>query len=462
MPGGCMVGEQEKRNHGFKGTFMTTAALSVTPPDPVPPSKAMVITRRAVAGWVMFDVAHTVYSMGVLSLGFPLYVRLEQGADRVDFVYGAITAVSMAVIFVLSPVLGAMSDRARRRVPFLMVTTVLCVVPTALIGAAGFWVSVAAFIFANIAFQAGTQFYDSLLPAVSTEKNRGRISGLGVGMGFIGSYIAVGIAYVLTSASPHGLFLTLAVVFALFTIPCFLFVRERPNPKAQPLRWGTVGDSVREVVHTFRTTREHPGLLRFLIARMFYSDAVNTVIAVMSLYVVNVARQFGGTEESGRHLADMILLFAITFAVLGGFFWGRIVDRIGPKRTLTLVLACWAVALLFGAAIGLFSLPLWTVYVMGAVTGLAFGGVSTSDRPFLLRLTPPDRVGEYYGLYGMVGRFAAITGPVLWAVVTAVARLCGLTALQSQAMGILVLLAMMGAGYVILRPVADGTRKAGA
>jgi UMF1 family MFS transporter len=264
------------------------------------------------------------------------------------------------------------------------------------------------------------------------------------------------LALLLTRASQHALFLALAGCFAIFSIPCFLFVRERPNPKARRLGWSTISESVREVLHTLKSSKDHPGLLRFLIARLFYSDAVNTVIAIMSLYVLNVAKQFGGDDAAGKHLADIILFIAITFAIGGGIFWGRVVDRFGPKRTLVTVFACWAIALTFGAAIGLFSLPIWTTYVMGAVTGIAFGGVSTADRPFLLRLAPPDRVGEYYGLYGMVGRFGAITGPVLWALVTwAATSLAGLRPLQAQGLGILVLLGMMGVGYAILRPVSD-------
>src|SRR6185436_1086539 len=123
-----------------------------------------VIPRRAVVSWVLYDLANTIFSMGVVSLYFSLYVRAEVGDDRVDSVYGLITAVSMGFIFIVSPLLGAMTDRARRRMPFLVASTVICVTLTALLGRGSFMISVILFIVANIAYQAGLQFYDAMLP----------------------------------------------------------------------------------------------------------------------------------------------------------------------------------------------------------------------------------------------------------------------------------------------------------
>src|SRR5687767_9746469 len=95
----------------------TTAAL--THPRTIP--------RHAVAGWVLYDLANTIFSMGVISLYFSLWVRDSVGALRADTVYGIISAISMAIIFVASPLLGAMTDRAPRRMPFLIVSTLICV-----------------------------------------------------------------------------------------------------------------------------------------------------------------------------------------------------------------------------------------------------------------------------------------------------------------------------------------------
>src|SRR5262249_55313030 len=154
------------------------------------------------------------------------------------------------------------------------------------------------------------------------------------------------------------------------------------------------------------------------IGRVFYTDAINTVIAYMSLYAVNVAVATGLTTEGGEQLSQLVMLSAITFAVIGGFAWGTLVDRIGPKRTLDLVLWLWMLTFTLAALTGFLRLPSAWLYLVGALAGIALGGVWAADRPYMLRLTPPNRVGEFYGLYGMVGRFSAITGPLLWSALT--------------------------------------------
>ncbi|HKS35870.1 MAG TPA: MFS transporter, partial [Verrucomicrobiae bacterium] len=143
------------------------------------PAREHVITKRAVVSWVLYDLANTIFSMGVISLYFPLWVRETVGGDRADTVFGIIQSVSMAIIFVASPLAGAMTDRAPRRMPFLMVSTLVCVVLTALLARAGFYFTAILFVLANVAYQAGLQFYDALLPEVSTEANRGKIGGIG-------------------------------------------------------------------------------------------------------------------------------------------------------------------------------------------------------------------------------------------------------------------------------------------
>lgn len=415
-----------------------------------------VITRRAVASWVMYDLANTIFSMGVVSLFFSLWVRDRVGADRADTVYGIITAISMGLIFFLSPLLGAMTDRTRRRMPFLVVSTLACVVFTALLARGGFYLSAFFFVVANVAYQAGLQFYDAMLPEVSTEANRGKISGSGVGIGYLGSYIAVGLGLIYGTADKPSLFLMIASAFLLFSIPCFLFVKERGNPHPRPINFDMVRNSTRETINTLRSSGEYPGLRRFLVGRVFYTDAINTVISIMALYTVNIAVGTGLSEQQGQDQANLVLMSAITFAVIGGFFWGWLTDRLGSKRTLDYVLWMWIAIFIAAAAVGLLGLPLWTLYGTAAGAGFALGGIWAADRPLMLTLTPPARIGEFYGLYGMVGRFSAITGPVIWAGVTYLTiQRFGLSPQIGQGLGVLVLMMLVIASYIILRPVSD-------
>jgi UMF1 family MFS transporter len=346
--------------------------------------------------------------------------------------------------------------------PFLIVSTLVCVTLTALLARGGFLITCILFVLANIAYQAGLQFYDAMLPEVSTEENRGRISGIGVGVGYLGSYIAVGLGLnaVFGSDDKPFLFTMIALFFLLFEIPCFLFVKQRPNPNPRPVfSLGMVRESATETVRTLRGGAEYPGLLRFLFGRVFYADAINTVISVMALYTVNVAIGTGLTKEQGEEQAKLILMMAITFAVVGGFTWGWLTDKLGPKKTLDHVIRIWMIVFVAFSAIGIIGLPIATLYAVACTAGFAMGGIWAADRPLMLRLTPPTRIGEFYGLYGMVGRFSAVTGPLLWSAVTYVTiNTMGMTPRTGQGIAALTLLIMMVVSYAILRPVDDTPR----
>jgi len=436
------------------------------PPTPAALRTSGRISRLAVASWVTYDLANTIYSMGVVSLFYPHFVERVVGPEQVGRVFGLIQSVSYAIIFVLSPTLGAMTDRARRRMPFLVWTTFLCVAATAFIGRGSFWMSAVLFVFSNAAYQAGIQFYDSLLVEVTTEENRGRISGIGVGIGYVGSFVAVALGLLLGESEYQSplefwpLFVWLSVSFLALAIPCFIFVRERGNPNPRPVfAWNAVRASASETIQTFKSGRQYPGLIRFLVGRVFYTDAINTTIGFMALYVMHVSAAAGLGDKAGGDLKNYVMVVAIGFAVIAGLVWGRLTDRLGPKRTLELVLGLWIFTLGLVVAVGVLGLPIVWLYVIGSLVGIAMAGIWASDRPYMLRLTPPHRVGEFYGLYGMVGRFSAITGPALWAAATwlFVERI-GLPVVYGDAIGVSLMLLMVVVSYQILRSVTDERR----
>lgn len=422
------------------------------------------IPTRAVAGWILYDVANVVFTMGVVSLKFPLFVRESVGPERADSMYGVITSVAMGIMFLLSPLLGAMTDRARRRMPFLIWATLLCCACTALIGRGPFMMSIVLFVIANGGYQACVQFYDAMLPDVTTEANRGRIGGLAVGLGYLGSYIAIGMGVAIGAGMvsyPFTKYFGLvAILFLVIALPCFVFVKERGNPNPRPVfSWRAVTESVSQTIDTLRSGHKYPGLLRFLVGRAFYTDAINTVVSFMSLYTVNVAVATGLTQEQGHQKADIVLASAVTAAILGGITWGRIVDRIGPKRTLTFVLTGWLATFALAACVGLLRLPISALYVVACMAGICLGGTWAADRPLMLRLTPPDRVGEFYGLYGMVGRFSAVTGPAIWAFTTyLVVERGGKPEITGEGFAVISLLLMVIVSMVILRAVSDAPR----
>jgi len=237
-------------------------------------------------------------------------------------------------------------------------------------------------------------------------------------------------------------------------------VKERGNPNPREVfSLAMVRESTGETLRTIRSGKEYPGLVRFLIGRVFYTDPINTVISIMMLYTINVAEHTGLTHEQGESTGKVIMMTAISFAVVGGFVWGWVVDKVGPKRTLNYVLYLWVGVFALAAAIGILGLPLVMLYVVACSAGVGLGGVWAADRPYMLRLTPPSRIGEFYGLYGMVGRFSAITGPLIWAIVTRVTiGGLGMTPSVGQGISVLVLLVLIIVSYVILQPVTDAPR----
>ena len=372
-------------------------------------------TRRvswlSVAGWVSYDLGNTLFSFNIISLYLPLWVVNDMGGQ--DSSYGLANSISMALMFLTAPLLGAISDQARGRLPFLAGTTVVCVGLTALLGQGGLIVTLILFAVANYFYQAGLIFYDALLPAVSTPETRGRISGIGIGIGYCGSFIGLGVGFLILSGNPAAkplVFEATAALFLLFALPCFLLVREPKRLDAHRLSLQTLLAALAELRQTFYRVQHYPGLGRFLLGRVFYADAANTLITFMGIYVTN---EVGFSEGQ----TQLLLLGGIAAGVVGGLIWGPIVDRIGPKRTLDAVLLFWLVLFVLVAAIGGLHLPGWIFWISGPLSGVALAGTWTADRPLMIQLAPPRYLGQFYGLYAMVGRFASITGPLLWSLV---------------------------------------------
>ncbi len=363
------------------------------------------------AAWALYDFANTIYSYAVVSYAMGLWTNDRLGPADGQFWFGVANAASVGLNALVSPVLGAISDRGGRRLPYLMFFTALCVIATGLIalvpggGSPLAFLGLFLFSVANFAYQAALIYYDSTLPTVSKPESRGRVSGIGVAVGYIGTILIAVLILVTDSGSGPLTFVMAAVLFAVFAAPIFLVVREQ---RASDYRF-KVADALgswKQLAQTVRDAREVPGLLRFLVARFFYTDPVNTVIVVMSVFAVEA---IGLTKAQ----ANIVLLMLTIVAVVASFGWGFAVERFGPKRTLMYVLASWCVGLLIAASV----LALPTFLIAGALLGSGLGGVWTSDRVFMLRLSPPDKVGEFFGLYGLAGKFSAVTGPVLYGVI---------------------------------------------
>jgi len=354
--------------------------------------------------WAFYDFANTIYSYAIVSYAIGLWSVERLGAADGQFWVLFAGAASVLLNALVSPVLGAMSDRTGRRMAYLLFFTVLTVVCSAAIGlteapALGLLL----FAVANFGYQAALIYYDSTLPLVSRPDSRGRVSGMGVAIGYLGTILIALLILVLDSKASSLTFFMAAGLFALFAIPIFTMVKEPVKPDAQAFHLRDALGSWSQLRTTVDDARAVPGLFRFLVGRFFYTDPVNTVIVVMSVFAV---KAIGLTESQ----ANLVLLFLTVVAVIASFGWGFLVERIGPKRTLLIVLGTWFFGLVIAGSI--LSLP--TFLLGGALLGAGLGGVWTSDRVFMLRLSPPEKIGEFFGLYGIAGKFSAVSGPLLY------------------------------------------------
>ena len=479
---------------------MATAHASHVPPVVRPDGEIRPVgpvPARERWSWAWYDFANTIFSMNVATLFFAVWFVSDLGGTNTQF--SIANATSSAMVALSIPILGAISDARRRRVPWVVAFTLAAVVGTALLGVLGQTTlpivgtnvvdgapagtalpSVAAllpllvmYVIANYAYQGAQPFYNAMLPELAPPTEQGRLSGLGTALGYVGSIVGVlvgmtffagaipGVAKLpsavidgVRSVVPFtshggrvGTFVPTALMFLLFSLPLILFCRDhRPAPKGEPIR---IGQAFADLKATVRDSRNHPGARRFIITSLLYQDAMGTIISVMALYAVKAV----GFEEG---LETTLFLILTVPAVLGSYVLGHVCDRKGPKFTLSFVLLAWVVLL-----IGMIAAPIagrTLFWAMGVGIGLIFGGIATAERPMMLSLIPDGEAGRYFGLMVLSARAAAIVGPLLWAAaVDGLMPFIGERAAYQAGLTTLTV-AMVGAWW-LLRGVPD-TRKA--
>jgi len=374
--------------------------------------------------WGLYDLANTIFSMNVISLYFPLW--LASTYARGEIFYALTYSLSMLVCGLVSPFLGDLGDRVGHK-RILLIVTVLAAAATFGLGFMPSLVTVLIlFAVANVSFQIALVSYNALLPSVSTERDRGRVSGVGVALGYLGSFCGMLIALPFVDrgkleALPELLrgfvrtlsiqdqvagevvrqnaFVPTAILFALFSIPIFLLVRELRIPAVESRR-----PILAEVKSTFFEILRDPNLRNFYLSTFLYMDAVHTVYIVMATYA-----KFAIGLSEGRIVTVMSV--AILTAVAGSFLYGWVTDRVERRTAIYLVIVNWIVALIlagFASGFGQF-------LVVAMVAGIGLGGVEVVARVALLSLVPSEQRGRFLGFFNLTGKASSIVGPWLWA-----------------------------------------------
>jgi UMF1 family MFS transporter len=409
--------------------------------EPTEPTPAWTPRRTSVAAWVLYDLANTTFALGVGSRYFGLWLIEERGGA--DWQLSVTTIAAMIAVIILGPWIGALTDHLGRRMPYLIGSTLVCVGATALLATWGVVPSLVFYAVGTVGFHTGAVVYDALLPDVSTLATRGRTSGIGVAVGYAGSALALGIgAFLLPRAGYPAVFRGLAVAFLIFALPAFVWVRERPRARKSGPAPSLLA-APRTMVDAWRSAARFPGVVRFLFGRFLYTDAINTVFLFNAIFA---KLELGFTDAQTNRLA----LIGIACAAIGAALAGRMVDRVGPRRVLNLALYAQLIGLAAAvtAAVADIQAIGWLVAVGG---GSGVGAAWAADRVFMTRLAPPQLLGEFFGLYAVVGRFATVLGPLLWALVAD-----GLGWGRTAALGMLGLFIV--AARIILQQVDDTLR----
>jgi UMF1 family MFS transporter len=350
---------------------------------------------------------------------------------------------------VLAPILGSIADQGNGKKKFLLTFTLLGCLATALLPLAGkghYVLAASLYALAALGFSGNNMFSDALITDVAEPKNYDRVSALGYALGYVGS----GALFVLCSMavatpSKFGLpnvvtavnmaFWVTAAWWLVFSIPALLWVRETPG---RPAVGGgsTLTRGFRQFATTFRSIRADRRILFFLGAYILYIDGVNTVI--------KMAVDFGksiGLDSAGLLKALIVTQFV---AFPAAVVFGRIGERFGAKLGITIGIIVYAGVCVFATRMD----SQREFFIMAVVIGLVQGGVQALSRSFFARLIPAEKGGEYFGFYNMVGKFAAILGPLLM----------GATALLTDSRtSILSLLLLFGGGLWLLSKVRNVT-----
>jgi len=378
--------------------------------------------KKKVFSWLLFDFANTSFSVIMVTFVFPLYFKnvICKGEPSGDALWGFSISLSMLLVALISPVLGAAADYSGKRKRFLFAFTLISVLATAFLSFSGPGMAVTAvalFIFANIGFEGGLVFYDAYLKEIASDKSIGRVSGYGFAMGYLGALailllvkplLSKGI--VLSNAPNVQLsFLVAAIFFALFAAPIFIVLKDKQKDEKPAISFASIGSSIKEVKYTVQHIMSYPDLVRFLIAYFFYNDAILTVITFSSIYAQNTL---------GFTTGELIVFFMLvqTTAIAGSIIFGFVTDRIGPKRTIVITLLIWFVVVL--AAIFADSKELF--FYTGMLAGMSMGSSQAASRSMMARLTPREHVTEFFGFYdGTFGKASAIAGPLMFGLVSA-------------------------------------------
>ncbi|MGD8976086.1 MAG: MFS transporter [Gammaproteobacteria bacterium] len=383
------------------------------------------LLSKPVLSWALYDWANSAFATTVMAGFFPVFFSALSGdisARDSQFWFNMTLAGSSILVAISAPLLGAIADRGGSRKKFLATFAMLGVVMTAglaWVHAGQWWVGLLLYGLGTIGFSGANVFYDSMIVDVSEEDDFDLVSAFGYALGYVGGGLLFAVNVLMAQkpemfgladagAAVRASFLSVAAWWALFTVPLLFGVRETPTAQ-KASRWQAVREGLAQLIGTFREVRQLRVLLLFLIGYWLYIDGVNTVIKTAVFFGDRVL----GLDQ-GSLVTALLLTQFVAFPAALAFGWmGK---KIGPRPAILIGLVVYIAALFYAWR--------WLedsgdFYNLAIAIGMVQGGVQSLSRSLYARLIPKSKTAEFFGFFNMVGKFAAILGPLLMALVVA-------------------------------------------
>jgi len=381
--------------------------------------------RKEIFAWAMYDFANSGYTTVVLTAVFNTYfVGVIAGAAGHDsgsatLLWTVAMAIANTLVLATAPIVGAIADHSASKKRFLALTTVGCVAATAGLswcGPGDVALAMTLVAIATVMFCSGENLIAAFLPELCPPEQMGRISAYGWTLGYIGGLLVLGACLIYVNHAqalgqtaaqfvPVTMWIV-AIAFGLASLPTFFWLKERAQPSPASAT-SLISAGFRRVSQTWHHARQHRNLFRFLIGLTTYTCGINTVIVLAGVYAQEVM------HFETQDTIMLILVVNIT-AALGAFGFGRLQDRMGSKLTLSITLLVWVAAML----VAYFTSDRASFWIVANLVGIALGSSQSAGRAIVGVLSPPERSGEFFGLWGMATKLAAIIGPLSYGLVT--------------------------------------------
>lgn len=361
---------------------------------------------KSTIGWMFYDFANSAFTTIIVSVVYSAYfigsvVQGDKGYG--EMLWGRAIGISMTLVAITAPVLGAVADHSRGKKKMLFLNTWLSVIFTALlwfVKPGDIQMGMIFFIIANFGFNSANVFYDAFLPEVSTPETMGKISGYGWALGYVGGLLSLVLSLLLLKINVRLIFPMIALHHFLFSLFTFFWLKElkRPSKRSNYLKIGInrIWWSMKHIAHL-------PQLLRYIISYFIYNDGITTVIVFASIY---------GITRFGMSTQDMIIYFILAqfTSIAGSAIFGKITDKTSSKLSLSISLLIWIVVVFWA----FFCQSAFEYYFVGLLAGFAIGSSQANSRTMLSQLTPLNKQAEFFGFYTLTGRLSAIIGPILY------------------------------------------------